>query len=197
MLSTHPTQIFGPWKSGFALDYQIVSSEFVGYNEFGHPQFDTNRTELGELVYKLKYRHDKTVVPEIVGTASDFIREDWKPNATAIVIVPPSLSRLEQPVEILAEALSARLAIPLLKGAVTKNRSTPQLKNVYDYQKKLEILKGVFGVAPNMTKEMNILLFDDLYQSGATIASVAEALLTLGKATELHALTITRTYKRQ
>ncbi len=38
-----------------------ISSTFLGYNEYGHAQYDTTRSTLGELLYQLKYRGKNTV----------------------------------------------------------------------------------------------------------------------------------------
>jgi hypothetical protein len=48
-----PRRINGAWREGFALDLHTLSSEYVGDDEFGHPRFDTIRTEIGELLYQL------------------------------------------------------------------------------------------------------------------------------------------------
>ncbi len=53
-ISTHPMRIPGSWNEGYVLGYHAKSSNFVGYNEYGHPRFDTVRTEAGELLYRLK-----------------------------------------------------------------------------------------------------------------------------------------------
>ena len=47
-------KILGKWKEGFSLDLHTLSSVFIGDDEFGHPRFDTRRSEIGELLYKLK-----------------------------------------------------------------------------------------------------------------------------------------------
>lgn len=42
---------------GRVLDLHSTGSEFLGH-EFGREQFDTRRTEVGELLYRPKYRND-------------------------------------------------------------------------------------------------------------------------------------------
>ena len=106
MAKIRPTEIKGPWRTGFVLDYQIVSSTFTGYDGFGHPQFDTVRTEMGDLLYRLKYRSDKSVIGEIVATVAEFLRaRNWDPPISLIVPMPASRVRREQPVPMLARAL--------------------------------------------------------------------------------------------
>lgn len=63
MPSIHPRQIPGRWRLGYALDLHTVSSTFLGYDDLGHATFDTRRSEIGELLYRLKYSGDQSVVP--------------------------------------------------------------------------------------------------------------------------------------
>lgn len=52
-LEINPKEIKGSWDVGYVLDVHTISSTMIGYNEFGHPEFDTQRSPLGELVYRL------------------------------------------------------------------------------------------------------------------------------------------------
>jgi hypothetical protein len=49
-MQLNPRPVRGSWDDGRTLDLHIRSSEFVGYNEYGHAQFESTRTELGELL---------------------------------------------------------------------------------------------------------------------------------------------------
>jgi competence protein ComFC len=196
MAKIHPTEINGPWLAGFVLDYQIVSSTFTGYDGFGHPQFDTVRTELGELLYRLKYRADKSVTKEIVEVMAEFIpARKWEPPISLIVPMPASRARRDQPVHILADALGTRLGIKVEIEAVKKVKSTPQLKNVKDYNERVRSLEGAFSVSTSIIADQSVLLLDDLYQSGATIESVTNALYGQGKARAVFALALTRSQR--
>jgi len=86
----HPRKIRGKWVEGYALDLHTTSSAFLGYDGYGHPQFETVRSELGELLYKLKYRADSLAVDSIAETAAEFLTEKWRVNVGRIVPVPPS-----------------------------------------------------------------------------------------------------------
>src|SRR5277367_4152622 len=124
-----PTEINGPWRFGFVLDYQIVSSTFTGYDAYGHPQFATTRTDIGELLYRLKYRRDMSVIEEIIGAVAGFMQSRaWEPPISLIVPMPASQSRREQPVHILANALGMHLGVSIETEAVKKEKKTPQLK---------------------------------------------------------------------
>ncbi|MBZ5563090.1 MAG: ComF family protein [Acidobacteriia bacterium] len=197
MVAIHPIAIRGAWLDGYALDYHTVSSTCIGYNEFGHPVFDTVRTVLGELLFRLKSRSDRTVVGEIVEVVADYVELTWKLRPTMIVPVPPSnTGRREQPVFLLADALGKRLRLAVDYDAVTKIRRTPQLKNVYDYTERAKVLDGAFGADSAVIGDQSILLFDDLYRSGATMNAVAKVLGAEGKAAAVHALALTRTRRR-
>ena len=191
MASYQPRRILGKWREGFALDIHTLSSIPIGYNEYGHMQYDTTRSELGELLYRLKFKSDDTVVSEIADAASAFVKE-WKPGVEIIVPVPPSSPRRLQPVSVLVNALCQRLNIPIV-DCVSKTRDAPQLKNVYDLDERLCLLDGLHAVDASAASGRKILLFDDLYRSGATMNSITTLLYDQGKASDVFALTITRT----
>jgi competence protein ComFC len=69
MAAINPQKIIGNWRSGFALDRHTTGSTYLGVDEHGRERFDTSYTELGELLYRLKYKSDQTVAYEIIATA--------------------------------------------------------------------------------------------------------------------------------
>jgi predicted amidophosphoribosyltransferase len=184
-------QILGKWRQGYALDLHTLSSVPIGYNEYGHMQFDTTRSEVGELLYRLKNRSDTSTVDEIVAAAVTFLNT-WHPPIEMIIPVPASSARDVQPVMLLAKGISDQLNIPLVE-CVTKTRETPQLKNIFDLDERLKALDGVHAVDAAATQGRKILLFDDLYRSGATMNAITSVLYEQGKAADVFALTITRT----
>lgn len=186
-------RIPGRWRDGFVLDYHTLESTYIGDDEYGHPMFDTKRSGIGELLYRLKYRSDRSVVDDLVRTIAEFFRS-WNPGVTTIIPVPPSRSdRLQQPVHILAEALSEQVGVPVRRDAVLKVKEIPELKNVYEYDERLRLLEGAYKVQPSVVMGQNVLLFDDLYRSGATLNAITAALYDEGNVAEVYALAITRT----
>ena len=167
MINFKRRMIFGRWSEGFSLDIHTISSTLIGYNEFGHEQFDTQRSEIGELLYKLKNKSDQCSVPEIVEAVARLM-EEWDPAVDIIVPVPPSNPRAVQPVLVLAKAISQRLEIPLA-NCVTRTRNVPQLKNIFDLDARAQILENLHTVDKSGTRDKSVLLFDDLYRSGATM----------------------------
>lgn len=193
MIKTSPQKIRGPWDEGYALDFHTISSELIGYDEYGHAQFDTKRTEIGELLYRLKYRNDRSVIPEIVKTAATFIQSKKSWTINLVIPVPPSNPRGFQPVIVLAEKLASTLGVRFCGDCVTKIKNIPQLKNVYDASKRRNLLSGVFQVDSSKIREKSVLLFDDLYRSGATLNEVFSSLQNSGTVKHIFALALTTT----
>lgn len=186
-------RIPGRWRDGFVLDYHTLESTYVGDDEYGHPMFDTKRSEVGELLYRLKYRSDSSVLDDLVRTIAEFLRS-WNPGVTMIIPVPPSRSgRPQQPVHLLAEALSKQVGIPVRSDAVLKAKEIPELKNVYGYDERLRLLESAHKVEPSVVAGQKVLLFDDLYRSGATMNAITAVLYDEGGVAEVYALAITRT----
>ena len=62
----------GNWDKGFAYDVHTLDSVYLGTDEFGHDQFKNTRSEMGELVFRLKYRKDKYTTKNIVDLLSKY-----------------------------------------------------------------------------------------------------------------------------
>ena len=120
-------EIKGRWRKGFAHDVHTLSSVYMGIDEHGHDQWDTTRSEIGELVYRLKYRGDRSAISKIVDLLGKY-----KGLETMDAIIPaPSTNkhRAVQPVYAIARELGRRLDVPVIEDALKKNTDGPQLKN--------------------------------------------------------------------
>ncbi|MFC1541419.1 ComF family protein [Candidatus Latescibacterota bacterium] len=198
MIAISPMKIIGDWIYGYALDYHTLSSDYIGGEEFGHPQYDNTRSDMGDLVYNLKYKMDKSVIPAISETVSIFIKEQrWMPEV--LIPVPPScLSRSFQPVFEVAEYISHSLEIDMYSGCIEKVKETPELKNVDKYKERKKLLDDAFTITDkSLVEGKRILLFDDLYRSGATLKSIARVLNQQGNVKEIYALTLTKTRRKK
>jgi competence protein ComFC len=182
----------GNWKSGKAYDLHTVSSTHLGTDEFGHDRFDNTRSEMGELVYKLKYKHDKSSVDKIVELLDkiggietfDFI----------IPIPPTNKSRPIQPVELIAVALGKKRGITVVTDALS-NDGDEELKGITDPIARNELLEAALKLnAPDSKYSgKKVLLVDDLYRSGATLRVATDLLYKQGKAAQVSVLTMTKT----
>jgi len=92
----------------------------------------------------------------------------------------------------ITQRLAKELDLPVDATSVLKTRATPQLKGVDDYSKKRELLAGAFSIQGTALKGLRVLLFDDLFQSGATMTAVTKALNDIG-VSAVFALALTRT----
>jgi predicted amidophosphoribosyltransferase len=192
MVEVHPLRIPGRWSDGRALDVHTVRSTYLGDDEFGHRLFETTRSPIGELLYRLKYRGDRSVVGEIADAGAAFVRE-WRPALDLIVPVPPSRERAVQPVLLVGAELAARLTLPFCPECVRRTRNVAQLKDVFDYDERWRLLEGLHEVSASAVEGKRVLLFDDLFRSGATMNSITAAMFEKGGATAVFALTLTRT----
>lgn len=130
----------------------------------------------------------------IAETAAEFLKEKWNVDVDLIVPVPPSdTSRKRQPVLEVSTAISARTGIGLCLDGVVKVKQTPQLKNVFDFKERVAALEGAFTVEKAKIQGKSVLLFDDLFRSGATMNTITECLTKDGGAEVIYALTLTRT----
>jgi predicted amidophosphoribosyltransferase len=190
-IDINPVKINGAWDDGYCLDRHTISSTMIGYNEFGHPEFDTQRSALGELIYRLKYRGDIGTLSSIVETAADFIRR-WGISFEVVIPMPPSKQRPMQPVLEIVSALGSVLGIAVDTQSVSKTSATAQMKDIGDYSARVVALESTIEVSADLGGK-KVLLVDDLFQSGASMNVVARAIKHSGGAIAVYAFALTRT----
>jgi len=179
-----------PWVEGYVLDYHTISSTPTGDPYY---RFDTKRTDLGDLLYRFKYRSAGTAaLDDIVDTAEQFVR-GWKPPVECVVPAPASVTRATQPVVEIARGLAARLRLPVIEGAVVKVKGTVQMKNIDDWAERQRLLADALQAGKDNVRGRSVLLVDDLIESGSTLRRAADVLLRDGGARAVYALVLTRT----
>lgn len=187
-----PKRLPGRWSLGFAMDMHTVSSTFVGHDEFGHEQFETERTFLGDLLYRLKYDDDRSALPLLATVVSDFVKRRLDPDV--IVPVPPTRKRSRQPVRDIAEKVGQILSIPVIH-AIQKSGASRELKAVHGYTERMKLLDSAIRLtrAAGQIKGKRVVLFDDLWRSVATLNAAANILTDKAEVGKLMVLTITKT----
>jgi ATP-dependent DNA helicase RecQ len=176
----HPRQLPGPWSTGWALGFH---SQYAGAN--------WNRSETGELTYRLKYQGDQSVLPLLVEQATALIAEHPElAQVDAVVPVPPSTPRANDPVSSFAKALAQKLRLPYLPALVKSRQTAPQ-KEMHTLAQKQSNVGGAFSVQ-SPVKGKRLLIVDDLYDSGATLEEIHRHLQRAG-AGKVNVLTLTRT----
>ena len=195
-IDINPQEIHGNWRAGWALDIHTLSSRPLPGSGY-----DTKRTELGELVFQLKYQSDRTKIQPIAAVAAKFVREKFivegylvLPYLKAVLPIPPSdKSRDFQPVTELAKEIGKLLRVPVRTDYLTKMKQTTPLKNLPDVASKREQLRGAFAVESQDLKNYCVLLIDDLYDSGTTLTEATRVLYEQGRVRHVLVLTLTQT----
>ena len=192
-MKTSVKQLEGNWDFGCALDRHMFSSTYIGDNEFGHPQFESVRTEIGEALFQLKYRQDfNQIQPLAAELAQEITRSFGKIDL--VIPMPPSKPRSPQPVATLAAALGAILSLPVDDLLLTKSAALRQLKDLKIKAEKLEALKGTFTVnyARLVDGPVNLLIVDDIFDTGASLDAACAALRLTRKIAKISVITLTR-----
>lgn len=195
IISTNPIKINGNWKEGYSLDRHIIKSICIGENEHGRPMFETERSQLGEAVYQVKYGFDKSKIPDIVEAVCDFIQNKWaiSHQLDYILPVPPSKTRAIQPVIEIAKEVSRQLKIPISESDIEKVKTTSQLKDLSNFCDKVEVLKDSFETKTDNLIGKTVLVIDDLYSSGATLHVLTDALYNKSQVKVIYVLVLTKT----
>ena len=184
----NPIQLRGNWKSGWALDRHTVSSQLIGYDPSGKEQFDTKRTEMGQLVNELKYwGYDN--VSQIMDLATPFLN-DWQAidRVNMVIHAPHTKKRLIQPAEAIAEAVAIQYRKPFFKNALIKlGGNEAKSKDYSDLIEDIDIDSRI-----TMTCELRVLLVDDIYDLGRTLKACTKTLLEMPNITEVYVLTMTK-----
>jgi predicted amidophosphoribosyltransferase len=126
----------------------------------------------------------------IAQAAAAFV-EKWNPKVDLVVPVPPSKPRAVQPLFQIANEMGRILHLPVDTTSVRKTKATPELKNV-NHAERLALLVGAHAVDGSALAGQRILLFDDLYQSGATLNAIGRVLKEVGGVSAVFAFALTR-----
>lgn len=184
-------EVHGTWDKGFAFDVHTLSSTYLGPDESGHDRYDNTRSEMGELVYQLKYQSDKALLSRIVELLDKITGIEL---FDAIIPIPPTdKNRAFQPVTEIGLALGARRGVTVRTDVLLKRPGGPQLKNVEDpAERKTLLLESLAIENANAIAGKNLLLVDDLFRSGATLGAATDLLRQAG-ARKVYVLAMTKT----
>ncbi|HJQ37704.1 MAG TPA: phosphoribosyltransferase family protein, partial [Thermoanaerobaculia bacterium] len=96
------------------------------------------------------------------------------------------------PLHQIADELSRRFNVPVVKAVSKKAAGAAELKNLREFHERQSVLQGALTVNARAIAGKRVLLLDDLIRSGATLGAVATALADAGAAI-IFAFALTKT----
>jgi predicted amidophosphoribosyltransferase len=185
-------RIDGNWDLGYSLDKHVLSSTYLGDNQWGHPTFDTTRSEVGEALYQLKYQSDFKQIPIIANQLSHSLAEQFS-SASLVIPMPPSKQRPRQPVIEIAHIIAKNMGIPCYENLLIKTKDTPQMKDIESRKDKVDTLVRALAINDLLgNAQYDVLIIDDLYDSGASLEAATNILREYKKVRNIFVATATR-----
>lgn len=80
---------------------------------------------------------------------------------------------------------------------IIKIKGTKPIKTIDDYESRVQSLRGAFRLRDKRYKGKRVLLFDDIYRSGATLSVISSLLYECGEIDRVYVLTLTKTRVKQ
>lgn len=185
-------EISGPWDQGWVLDKHTLKSTYRGDDAQGHPQFDTVRSEAGEATFLLKYRSRWDQVPVLAQALAEHIYP--KLEAVGFIVpMPASKSRARQPVTEVGRALGQMKTTPVFENLLLKAATGKLLKDLTTKEEKVAALRGTFSIHDEISNagKWNVLLIDDLFDTGASMEEACKALRNYAKVRSIYVAALT------
>lgn len=185
-------KIEGPWDDGWVLDKHMAKSTFLGNDDSGRPQFDSLRTAVGEATYLLKYRRQWDQAKVLAQTLAATICPKLD-QIGLIVPMPASNRRDRQPVHEVARELGRIIGVQVFEKLLLKKPNGKSLKDLATREEKLAALEGTMSIQNEISNsgQWNVLLLDDLYDSGASMEVATKVLRSYSKVRKIYVAALT------
>jgi len=194
MIEINPIELRGKWDKGYALDHHSIKSIPIGEDPFGHMQFNTTYTPIGELLYKFKYKNQYDCLHEIANAVVAFLQsnKDIADFQTILPVPPSKKNRAYQPAFEIAEEASKKLGVFYSDHVLEKVKDV-EYKNLQPSEKKS--MQGMIRQIVPAKYKINVLLIDDIYDTGSTLRQCTETLRQDPNIDKIYVLTVTKKRK--
>lgn len=183
----------GAWDQAVSLDKHSVRSVPIGENQYGHMQFETERTEIGEAVFQLKYRADFDKIDYLAAQIIAALNSGNFQKIDVVIPMPASKARTRQPVIEVTRKVAEILKVHCSEDTLVKIRSTGVMKDLATYDERVAALDGCFEVHDTISKgPWNVLVIDDLYDTGASLEAACAALRQHANIKSISVIAMTR-----
>ncbi|OIO19815.1 MAG: hypothetical protein AUJ37_02090 [Candidatus Magasanikbacteria bacterium CG1_02_41_34] len=152
---------------------------------------------IGKIIHTLKYDFADDSMPVIEKIIQTWVKKhrDHLPDVDVIIPVPLHKKRYAErgfnQAILLARVLAKEGEIPIDENILTRSRNTPHQARL-DREGRLQNVKEAFHVFTlDSIQGKRVLLVDDVYTTGATMQTCAEALLASG-ASSVYGWTLAR-----
>lgn len=185
-----PIKLDGIWDEGYAMSQYSLGSKYLGEDAFGLEHYDTEYSEIGKLLYSMKYNGQVDTSKEIVELISGFI-STWLSDKEidSVIPVPPTKERNVQPVLLVAARIAEHIGAWYVPNVLEKI-TAEETKNI---PKEERNLSGAIRKVKNAKRDLSVLLVDDLYSSGATASACTEVLKSDPRIKHVYFLAIAKT----
>ncbi|MBU0517576.1 phosphoribosyltransferase [bacterium] len=179
----------------FALGWHSKST-----GDTGKPTY----TALGQWIHMAKSygsdvgsKGDQQIALLIVEQMVEFIqRHPLYRSADGIIsLLPSNTEKAYDLPSFLTEKIAEEVDIPYIPEALYKERRTAEMKFCLTFDDKLDNISGSVGAQDVLLKSKNLIVVDDIFDSGLTLAETCRALRKAGTG-NLYGLIATKTLKR-
>ena len=194
-LPINPIEIHGNWNLGWVLDIHTHDNSPIRCSNSSRASNNKQRTALGQAIYMFKYQNSMIQIEPISYTFSEFIQsKNELKNISAII--PASTSNTDRnfnPVESIAMRVGTLLNIQTSIDYLLKIKETVEMKLIFDKEAKRKVLEGAFKIADLRYQKRQILLIDDLIDTGETLTSIVHCLRIQGLVEKIFVIVATAT----
>lgn len=181
----HQCRICGTTDLAEHMDHCFGCQHYIGLIDGGIAAFEYSG--LGRrIIKKFKFNDARYLARPIGGMLSDLLAATYGGEIDALVYVPCHKKREQlrgfNQAELIAEEVSKRTGIPVLKAAIRRNRDTSRLSKLSRSERMVE-LENAFDV-PEIWQHViagkRIGIVDDIFTTGTTMGLCAMSLKASG-----------------